>query len=179
MCDFVQCTLPYIPSLKRERTNSYVCKKWNVTDARFYMIRNGAAKTCKNIHCNGEMSRKNSVNITYFTSSDCQSSHANPFFFKGGGAHRVRPCLDPHLLYVMWTQDLFACVNWKLSLMISPWILIWNDVKGSFYFLEAVAFFYHIKSCQYCWNVIRYPYMYLIQKWLLGNRLGTLSRNDS
>jgi hypothetical protein len=25
MCDFVQCTLPYIPSLKRERTNSYVC----------------------------------------------------------------------------------------------------------------------------------------------------------
>jgi hypothetical protein len=101
------------------------------------------------------------------------------FFLKGGGAHRVRPCLDPHLLYVMWTQDLFACVNWKLSLMISPWILIWNDVKGSFYFLEAVAFFYHIKSCQYCWNVIRYPYMYLIQKWLLGNRLGTLSRNDS
>jgi len=157
MRNFVQCTLPYIPSLKRERTSSCLQK---VKCNRCPFLHD-PAKTCKNIHCNGEMSRKNSVNITYFTSSDCQSSHTNPFFFY----------LDPRLLYVMWTQDLFACVNWKLSLMISPWILIWNDVKGSFYFLEAVAFFYHIKSCQYCWNVIRYPYMYLIQKWLLGNRL--------
>ena len=33
-------------------------------DAGFYMIRNGAAKTCKNIHCNGEMSRKNKVLIS-------------------------------------------------------------------------------------------------------------------
>jgi hypothetical protein len=32
------------------------CKKWNVTDASFYMIWNGTAKTCKNIQCNGEMS---------------------------------------------------------------------------------------------------------------------------
>ena len=86
------------------------------------------------------------VLISHFTSSDCQSSHANLFFLKGG-THRVHPCLDPRLLYVMWTQDLLACVKWKVSLMISPWILIWNDVKGSFYFLEAVAFFYHIKSC--------------------------------
>ena len=33
-------------------------------DASFYMIRNGAAKTCKNIHFNGEMSRKNKVLIS-------------------------------------------------------------------------------------------------------------------
>ena len=37
-------------------------------------------------------SKEQSVDITYLTSSDCQSSHANPFFFLlGGGAHRVRP----------------------------------------------------------------------------------------
>ena len=65
MCDFVQFTLLYIPSLKRERTNSYVCKKWNVTDAGFYMTWNGAAKTYKNIHCNGEMSRNYKVLISH------------------------------------------------------------------------------------------------------------------
>ena len=32
-------------------------------------------------------SKEQSVNITYLTSSDCQSSHANPFFsfLRGGG----------------------------------------------------------------------------------------------
>ena len=145
MCDFVQCTLPYIPSFKRERTirmfeivlgrgkwtclkqngkeqvknihnlmphawlsencdvcficnytknflsltrdllkkkssclflnfrlfsswfirlSIHDCKKGNITDAGFYMIRNRAAKTCKNIHCNGEMSRQNKVLIS-------------------------------------------------------------------------------------------------------------------
>ena len=33
-------------------------------DAGFYMIRNWAAKTYKNIHCNGEMSRKNKALIS-------------------------------------------------------------------------------------------------------------------
>jgi hypothetical protein len=33
-------------------------------DASVYMIRNGTAKKCKNIHCNGEMSRKKKVKGT-------------------------------------------------------------------------------------------------------------------
>ena len=33
-------------------------------------------------------SKEQSVDITYLTSSDCQSSHANPFL---GGTHRVHP----------------------------------------------------------------------------------------
>ena len=53
-------------------------------------------------------SKEQSVNITYLTSSDCQSSHANPFFSfllrggggGGGGRRRVHPRLDPRLVYV-------------------------------------------------------------------------------
>ena len=61
------------------------------------MNRNGASKTCKNIHRNGEMSRKNSINITYLASSDCQSNHANPFLRGGapGAPPPRRPRLDP------------------------------------------------------------------------------------
>jgi hypothetical protein len=41
-------------------------------------------KTC---HLMYPDSKEQSVNITYLTSSDCQSSHANPFFsfFRGEG----------------------------------------------------------------------------------------------
>ena len=62
--------------------------KWNVTDAGFYMIRNGA---CSNIPCNGEMSRKNKVLISriYLASSDCQS--------------RSVPASNITILYCMWT----------------------------------------------------------------------------
>jgi hypothetical protein len=46
------------------RLGIHDCKMWNVADAGFYMTRNRAAKTCKNMHCNGEMSRKNKVLIS-------------------------------------------------------------------------------------------------------------------
>ena len=48
-------------------------------------------------------SKEQSVNITYLTSSDCQSSHANPFYFflGGGGTHWVCTRLDPHLGYII------------------------------------------------------------------------------
>jgi hypothetical protein len=51
-------------------------------------------------------SKEQSANITYLTSSDCQSSHANPFFMGGappGG-------LDPRLT----TIELKYC--WKVAL---------------------------------------------------------------
>jgi hypothetical protein len=61
----------------------------NLTPMPVFTWSERGSKTCKNIHCNGEMSRKNKVlnNIPYLTSSDCQSSHANPFFLflLGGG----------------------------------------------------------------------------------------------
>jgi len=47
-------------------------------------------------------SKEQSVNITYLTSSDCQSSHANPFFL--GGARRLRPRLDPRQTFTHTQQ---------------------------------------------------------------------------
>jgi hypothetical protein len=47
-------------------------------------------------------SKEQSVNITYLTSSDCQSSHANPFFYFFLGGALAPACQN--ILYVKCGQ---------------------------------------------------------------------------